>query len=96
LKFLTIGIMISVISAIVSYFMWDAAHAYQLPGVAGVAFIILSAIFSGNLVSGDRMRANFATETEDTRRDRHQSMVHFALLGLPSLVVAVFLYYLFH
>jgi hypothetical protein len=53
----------------------------------------LSLVFSGSMVNGDRMRANFAAETTEERQERTSTTARLALLGLPNVVVACLLYY---
>lgn len=49
---------------------------------------------SGSMGSGDRMRANFATETEEDRDERNHIMNNALWLALPNIIVAIFAYYM--
>lgn len=49
---------------------------------------------SGSMGSGDRMRANFATETKEDRDERNHIMNNALWLALPNIIVAIFAYYM--
>lgn len=60
----------------------------------GVLFLGLAALMSGALVSGDRMRANYTSESSGERNERTTVSTRLALISFPNLVVAVcFLYF---
>jgi hypothetical protein len=63
-------------------------------GIIGFIFIGISMGMSGSMVSGDRMRANYATESAEDRKERNRTTLNLMLLGLPSVLTAVLLYYL--
>ncbi|MFD1739755.1 DUF5316 domain-containing protein [Bacillus salitolerans] len=96
MKYLMIGIIVSVLSSLVSFILWGVDRAYIMPGAVGFLLIGFSVVFSGTMVSGDRMRANFATETEVDRKTRNKITSRLAMLGLPNLLVAVLLYFFIH
>jgi hypothetical protein len=92
MKYLYAGVLLSAIGALVSWLLWGFSQAYLIPGGLGALLIGLSMIFSGSLVSGDRMRANFATESKEDRDNRVTGTFRLFLLGLPNFVVAIVLF----
>jgi len=58
-----------------------------LVGVSGVS-LFLAAVFSGALLSGDRIRANHNTETPEARAKRMKAAVVFLLVGLATAGLA--------
>ena len=68
MRYLLLGIFLSAISALISWFLWGNEKAHFITGIIGIIFIVISMIFSGSMVRGHRMRANFATESVE---DRH-------------------------
>ncbi|CEG27060.1 DUF5316 domain-containing protein [Bacillus sp. B-jedd] len=96
MKIFISGTVLAIIASFVSPYLFGTAYAYFLPGGIGLASILISAVFSGSMLSGDRIRANFLTESKDDRRERQRTMTQFALFGLPNLLGAVLLYTLFH
>ena len=90
------GTVVAAIASFASPYLFGTKYAYFLPGGIGLVSILLSAIFSGSMVSGDRIRANFLTESKDDRLERQRTMIRFGLFGLPNLLAAVLLYTLFH
>ncbi|RHW38113.1 hypothetical protein D1B31_15160 [Neobacillus notoginsengisoli] len=96
MKVIMSGAVLAVIASISSSLIWGADHAYILPGGIGLAAIGISAIFSGSLVSGDRIRANYQAETKEDRASRHLTMKRFGLFGMSNLAAAVILYMKFH
>ncbi len=96
LRYFFIGILLSVICVFVSLAVWGIDKAYSITGIIGILFIGISMVFSGSMVSGDRMRANFATESVEDRRNRNAVTFRLALIGIPNLVIAFFIYYYFN
>lgn len=90
-----VGILLAVVGVLVSSIIWGISKSYLIPGTIGVILIGLSMITSGALVSGDRMRANFATETAQDRKKRNSITFRLALVGLPNLAMAFLIYFLY-
>ncbi|MGN7472236.1 DUF5316 domain-containing protein [Brevibacillus sp. SAFN-007a] len=86
---LRIGFSILVMSLFLSLVTNDFGWTVKLSGSAGVLCILLSAIFTGSFVSGDRMRANHAIETREDRQIRVKWARNMALIGLPNLLAAI-------
>ncbi|MFJ7369500.1 DUF5316 domain-containing protein [Lysinibacillus sp. NPDC098008] len=95
MKYAVIGTIVAVLSVVVSMMLLGAERAYFLPGILGFIFLAVSMLLSGTLVSGDRMRANFATETTASRYTRHGVMTSALLLAVPNLIVAIIAYTLY-
>ncbi|WP_425341204.1 DUF5316 domain-containing protein [Brevibacillus borstelensis] len=64
----------------------------QNSGIVGIICILLSAIFSNALNSGDRIRANHSSETKEDRQTRVRWSLKIALVGLPNVVAAIVAY----
>ena len=94
MKCFLLGIVLSIIGILISMFLWGIDKAYLVTGNIGLIFIGISMVMSGSMVSGDRMRANFATESAEDREGRNRTTLNSMLLGLPSILTAVLLYYL--
>lgn len=94
MRYLLFGIGLSLIGILISIFLLGIDKAYLLTGSIGFIFIGISMVMSGSIVSGDRMRANFATESAEDRKERNRITLNSMLLGLPSVLIAVLLYYL--
>lgn len=73
---------------------WGMEQVYLVSGTVGCVFIGISMIFSGSMVSGDRMRANIATETSEHRDERNKITLNSLYIALPNIVVAVLFYFL--
>ncbi|WP_164553396.1 DUF5316 domain-containing protein [Brevibacillus marinus] len=86
---LLLGFSILLITAICSLVAHNLWITVTISGIIGVVCILLSAIFTGALTSGDRLRANHATETSEDRRIRVNWAFKLALVGLPNLVAAI-------
>jgi len=94
LKYFLLGIGLSIIGILISIFLLGIDKAYLVTGIIGLIFIGISMVMSGSMVSGDRMRANFATESAEDRKERIRTTLNSMLLGLPSVLTAILLYYL--
>ncbi|MGE7674485.1 DUF5316 domain-containing protein [Lysinibacillus sp. NPDC094403] len=73
--------------------LWGMEKIYLVSGTVGCIFIVISMIFSGSLASGDRMRANFATESIENRDERNKITINSLYIALPNIIVAVLFYY---
>jgi hypothetical protein len=60
-------------------------------GTIGLALLLLAAIISGSLVSGDRTRANYTNN--DDYRNRQNLAATILLIGLPSLLIGIAYYF---
>lgn len=67
MKYFLFGIGLSIVGILLSLFLWGIDKAYLATGGIGVIFIVISIVMSGSMVSGDRMRANLATESAEDR-----------------------------
>lgn len=94
MKYFLFGIGLSLIGILVSLFLLGIDKAYLVTGSIGFIFIGISMVMSGSIASGDRMRANFATESAEDRKERIRITSNSLLIGLPSVLTAVLLYYL--
>lgn len=60
----------------------------------GLVGIIISGIFVGAWVSGDRQRANFYTETPEDRNLRTKIALISGLIGIIALVISGLIYFI--
>jgi len=93
-RYLLIGVLVSLVGVLLSMILWGMEKIYVIPGTIGFIFIGISIILSGSMVSGDRMRANLATETTENRDERNSVTKNSLLIALPNIIVMVFFYYL--
>lgn len=93
LKFLMIGFGLSIVSSIVSMFVWGLEKAYMLSGILGLIFIGVAILLSGSLLSGPEMLANLSTESKEERTKRNQVVLYAILLAVPCLSTAGGIYY---
>lgn len=91
---LLFGSILAIIGFFVSYLVWGIDKSYFIPGAIGIILIGLSMVFSGSMVSGDRMRANYATESSEDRDSRNKIIFGMTLIGAPNLILAFILYIL--
>ncbi|HBT71557.1 MAG TPA: hypothetical protein DEB37_04585 [Lysinibacillus sp.] len=94
MKYIGIGTILSILGVVCSIFIWGTEQAHLLSGILGGVFIFVSIVMSGAIASGDRIRANLATETKEARNERNRMMTNASLLALPNIIVAIFAYYL--
>lgn len=96
LRYFLIGILLSAISVLISLLVWGNEKAYFITAVVGAIFLGISMVYSGSMVSGEQMRANFATESVEDRRNRIRVISRSALIAIPNLVIAFLIYILLH
>ncbi|AVK85338.1 hypothetical protein C3943_18300 [Lysinibacillus sp. B2A1] len=93
MKYLFIGTILSIIGVSASMLLWGMERAYFISGIIGCILIVVAMIMSGSMVSGDRMRANFATETREHRDERNKFTANSFLMAVPNILITIILYY---
>lgn len=94
MRYFFIGTLLSVVAALLCLIVIGIDKVVLVNGAVGLFLLVLSMISSGSMVSGDRMRANFTSETTEERHKRTKLSMRLFFLGLPNIVVAVcFLYF---
>ncbi|MEH7453869.1 DUF5316 domain-containing protein [Gottfriedia acidiceleris] len=96
MKYFYFGIILSIIGVLFSLFIVGINNASLITGVIGVVFIGLSMLFSGSMVSGDRMRANYSSESKEDIRERFETTKRLALIGVPNIMVSLLFYWLYN
>lgn len=91
MRSLLAGVGLIGVGVIISWLKQDEQFLLLYATFVGGGLWLVSAILSGALVSGDRIRANYATETAEDRANRHLWMIRFFLAGIPSAIVAIIL-----
>jgi hypothetical protein len=92
-KFL-VGIGIVVVALLISVFMSDFTLLYKITGVVAIISLIMSALFSGAFVDGDRLGRNLQSESKEDRKQRFLMTNTILLMGLPSLLISLVSYFL--
>lgn len=95
MKSFFIGTIIAFIIAIITAFTASTEHIASVLGTVGLLFGIVALALSGSAVSGDRIRANYTTENEQGHNDRQIAIRTTILLGLPCLLIAFIVKYIF-
>ncbi|ATH93416.1 hypothetical protein ACH95_01260 [Bacillus glycinifermentans] len=85
--FLT-GVAVCLVSIVISFAAEDWTLVFKISGTAGLGAGLLSALFSGAFVSGDRFRGNHHSETEEHRRSNHKMTNALAFFAIPNLLAA--------
>ncbi len=91
-----IGLIIALLVVAVSWIQGDWSMMMKYSGSFGVACLLLSGIFLGSNLDGDRLRANFATESKQDRDRRWKWSNALLLISLPNIVSAIIIAYLFY
>ncbi|MDE3840883.1 hypothetical protein C0966_16555 [Bacillus methanolicus] len=86
------GIVFLMLVSVVSIVLDDWNLIIKISGGIGLLAILASGLFVGAFVSGDRMRANFSSETKEDRSERLRTVNILLLFGLPNLAAAVVCY----
>jgi hypothetical protein len=94
LKYIWIGLGLSVLGVVISFIIWGLDKMYYFPAGISIVLIGLCALLSGSLVDGDRMRANYATETAKDRLNKDRFTTKCFFMAIPNIVVTVIFYFL--
>jgi hypothetical protein len=96
LKHLTIGIILSITGVLLSLGLWELDNAYLITGAVGLFFIAMSILMSGAIVGPHRLRAGLeAPNSPEERQKRKNTSIGSVLIGLPNVITAILLYFLF-
>ncbi|ODA42367.1 DUF5316 domain-containing protein [Desulfosporosinus sp. BG] len=87
--YLGMGILALIITSIVSFIFGDWSILFKLSGFIGIIALLISALMSGALISGDRVRANWTHEDHEDGKNRQERAFKLFLFGLPNLVGAI-------
>jgi hypothetical protein len=93
--FLT-GVTLSLIYGLIAFIMSDPKFLLKLTGWSAAITLGLAMIFSGALVSGDRMRANTYSEQAEDRKTRINLSGIMLYLSVPNLIVFAVSYFATH
>lgn len=89
LRSLLIGFGFLTFSVVVAAVAENPFLIVEISGGAGAVGILLAMIFSGLLLSGDRLRANHAIKTREDRQFRNTWALYFALFAIPNVFAAI-------
>lgn len=87
-----IGLAISILGLVMSFFIVDTTLIYSVFLFIGFGSILLSAISSGSMTSGERIGANYS-DPEDYGQRINWSLKFF-LFGIPFILALILLYLL--
>lgn len=86
------GLVIVILAVMIGFVSYDWSWLIRISGTVAFVSILGSAVVSGILGSGDRIRANYSRE-EDWKR-RQEISLNLLLFGSPSIATAL-IYVLF-
>ncbi|MFD9627469.1 DUF5316 family protein [Peribacillus muralis] len=68
---------------------------FQFFLIVGIVGIVISGVFIGAWVDGDRQRGNFHSETSEDRNSRTKIALITGFVGMISLVISGLIYFIF-
>ncbi len=86
------GIVVGILGLLTSILFENSKLANNSLLIIGIGSMILAAIFSGALASGDRVRANYSDEQDF--RERMSWSLKLFLFGIPSLLASLAVYFI--
>lgn len=93
MKYLGIGLLLSLLGIVVALVVWDVHMVADVTGIIGLVFLVISMLLSGAFVNGDRVRLNVATETDKGREERNRLVTRSLLIALPNFLVMLAFYF---
>ncbi|MCO7174981.1 DUF5316 family protein [Sporolactobacillus kofuensis] len=87
-----IGIGVGVIFFILGIILKNHSLIANIVGLIGLISLLFSGASVGALVSGDRIRANYWSESKQSRTDRFDFGIKAALFGVPLVLSALGIY----
>ncbi|WP_434512182.1 DUF5316 domain-containing protein [Desulfitobacterium sp. AusDCA] len=83
------GILTLALVCLVSFILGDWSLMFKFSGIIGLISFLISGLFTGVFVSGDRVRANWTHEDSEDQDFRQQRASKLFLFGLPNLAGAI-------
>ncbi|MBT2655917.1 hypothetical protein J7E81_11845 [Bacillus sp. ISL-18] len=68
---------------------------FQFFLIVGIVSIMISGVFIGAWVDGDRQRGNFYSETPEDRNSRTKIALISGFVGIVSLLISGLIYFIF-
>jgi hypothetical protein len=91
MRSLIVGLIVAIFGLVISLFINNPNLIMNGLLIIGAVPMVLAAIFSGVLGSGDRIRANYSDEQNYRQRMRWSN--NLFLFGLPNLLASLAIYY---
>jgi Family of unknown function (DUF5316) len=83
------GVVFLVVVLIVSMVLGDGSLILKISGGVGLIGMLASGLLTGAFISGDRIRANYYTESKEDRSKRIRTANSLFLFGLPNFAASV-------
>jgi hypothetical protein len=93
-KFFGYGSIIALLFLVLGIWTENDDLFLLLSGGTGLACFLISALLSGALNDGDRIRANYWTESQQDLSQRIASMSRWFAFGIPNILVALLFLFL--
>lgn len=90
MRSLMVGLVVAILGLAVSFLMDNPGIIMNGLLIIGAVPMVLAAVFSGVLGSGDRVRANYSDEQDYRQRMRWSN--NLFLFGLPNLLASLAIY----
>jgi hypothetical protein len=87
-----VGLIISGLFYVIFLMLRDEHLFLNLTGWTGLSALIIAMVFSGALVSGDRLRLNTSIETKKERDSRFNVSGILLVFSLPFLIIFTIIY----
>jgi hypothetical protein len=93
LKYVLIGILISILGVVASLLLGVLQYAHLVTGVIGLLFLGASVLISGIIMGPHRLKADLHVEESPEQRKKRRNITAASLLiGLPNMAASLFLY----
>ena len=86
-----VGLFESLLIFILCIVLNKISMGFKVLGIVGILFLLLSAILSGSLGSGDRIRLNYAVEDKTLRNSRISYHISAFLIGFTNIIFSLIL-----
>ena len=89
-----VGLIESFLIFIICMLLNKLYIGFKILGIIGLIFLLLSAILSGSLGSGSRIRLNYAVEDKSLRKYRINLHISAFLIGFTNIVFSLISYFI--
>ena len=83
MKTLIYSTFVCFVICLAAFVIGDLRLTLKISFGLGMVLLVLSTVFSGSLVSGNRIRSNYHTSTEEDTNTRFKWTLHLFIMSVP-------------
>lgn len=91
MKYVSFGVFIVIIAILIGFVTSNWLLVLKITSGVVLVFLLLAGLFTGAMAGGDRVRANYESESKSSREERMQWVKNFIFIALPNFIFILIL-----